>query len=227
MNQPTAGLVNYNVLVESVVPVICAAQGMEDPSTLLQEYLDKAQEVFQEKLDETFRVKLGLSKGNEGGDDLWRSLEPLLRSTRADWTIFWRQLSQVAKKFDGDSTDYEGMVDMLIGDAESESSPFYEPLTPEHRRQYLAWMEQWRDIVKDEEPGVGDRMLLTNPKYVLREWMLVEAYSSAAEGDEDVLKDVYELIQHPYDEGTPKQESLYYRRAHEDALTTGGTAFMS
>jgi len=225
LNQPTAGLVNYNVLVESVVPVICANMGIEDSSELLQEYLDKAQDVFQEKLDETFRVKLGLSKDNQGGDDLWQSLEPLLRTTRVDWTIFWRQLYLVAKDFDGDSTDYEAMLDTLIG--EGDSGPFYEPLTPEHRRQYLAWMERWIDILKEEEPGVAERMRLTNPKFVLREWMLVDAYSAAAEGDEDVLKDMFELIQHPYDEGTPQQESQYYCRAHEDALTAGGTAFMS
>ena len=121
-----------------------------------QEYLDKAQEIFQAKLDETFRVKLGLSKDNEGGDDLWRSLEPLLRTTRVDWTIFWRQLSYVAEEFRQGSTDYEGMLEMLIG--HGESSPFYEPLSPEHRRQYLAWIEQWRDILKDEEAGVAERM---------------------------------------------------------------------
>jgi uncharacterized protein YdiU (UPF0061 family) len=225
LNQPTAGLVNYSVLVESVVPVICAAKGIEDCSEMQQEYLDKAQEIFQAKLDETFRAKLGLSKDNEAGDDLWRSLEPLLRTTRVDWTIFWRQLSYVAEKFEAESTEYEDMLETLIG--QGESSPFYEPLSPEHRRQYLAWIKQWRDIVKDEEPGVAERMKLTNPKYVLREWMLVDAYSSAAEGDEEVLKEMFELIQHPYEEGTPQQESQYYCRAHEDALTTGGTAFMS
>ena len=225
LNQPTAGLVNYNVLVESVVPVICAAKGIEDPSELLGEYLEKAQGIFQNKLDETFRVKMGLSKENEAGDDLWLGLEPLLRTSRVDWTIFWRQLTHVAKEFERDSTDYEAMLDMLIG--EGESSPFYEPLSPEHRRQYLAWIEQWRDILKAEEDDVAEQMMFANPKYVLREWMLVEAYSAAAEGDEQALRDMYELIQHPYDEGTPQQGSQYYRRAHEDALTTGGTAFMS
>jgi uncharacterized protein YdiU (UPF0061 family) len=227
LNQPTAGYVNYNVLVESVVPVICAARNIEDPSETELQFLERAQELFQRKLDETFSVKLGLSKGNnnEAGRDLWRALEPLLRVSRVDWTIFWRQLTQVAKKYDGEeSTDYEGMLNILIN--EGDSSPFYEPLSPEHRLQLLTWIEQWRDVVKDET-GVAERMRLANPKYVLREWMLVDAYSAAAEGDESVLKDLFELIQKPYDEGTPKQESQYYRRAHEDDLTLGGTAFMS
>lgn len=225
LNQPTAGYVNYNVLVESVIPLICAARKIEDPTETELQFLERAQKLFQRKFDETFSVKMGLSKDNEAGRDLWQALEPLLRVSRVDWTIFWRQLTQVAKKYDGEeSTDYEGMLDILIN--EGDSSPFYEPLYPEHRLQYLAWIKQWRDIVKDE-PGAAERMRLANPKYVLREWMLVDAYSAAEEGDDDVLKELFELIQKPYDEGTPKQESQYYRRAPEDALTLGGTAFMS
>jgi uncharacterized protein YdiU (UPF0061 family) len=234
LNQPTAGYVNYNVLAESVVPVICAARNIQDPSDTLAYFQTRAQELFQRNLDKALAVKMGLSQKNEAaGKDLWRTLEPLLRVSRVDWTLFWRQLTLVAKKYPTDlesSTNYEEMLQTLIGEDEegdNSSSPFYEPLSPEHRVQYLDWIQQWRNVVKDEDEKVYERMRLSNPKYVLREWMLVDAYGSAAEGNEDILNKIFELIQKPYDEGTPEQESLYYRRAHEDALTLGGTAFMS
>jgi uncharacterized protein YdiU (UPF0061 family) len=241
LNQPAAGYVNYNVLVESVVPVICAARNMQDPTDTLAYFQTRAQELFQSNLDRALADKMGLSKqqSQDAGKDLWRTLEPLLRVSRVDWTLFWRHLTNVAKQFpnfesttttnnDNDNDDScEDMLTTLIG--EGDSSPFYEPLSPEHREQYRNWIQQWRNVVvkDDDKEGVYERMRLANPKYVLREWMLVDAYVAAAEGDDDILKDMFELIQTPYDEGTPEQESLYYRRAHEDALTMGGTAFMS
>ena len=88
-------------------------------------------------------------------------------------------------------------------------------------------------------------MRLANPKYVLREWMLVESYSKAApassqlpsmpftlpkpsgDGDESMIHELFELIKNPYDEGTAEQDEKYYRRAPDAALKAGGTAFMS
>jgi len=42
-----------------------------------------------------------------------------------------------------------------------------------------------------------------------------------------MIHELFELIQNPYDEGTPEQEEKYYRRAPDKALVQGGTAFMS
>lgn len=70
-------------------------------------------------------------------------------------------------------------------------------------------------------------MRAANPAYTLREWMLVEAYEAAAKGDDAVVRDLIDLVERPYDDGTPAHRSRYYRRAPDDALTAGGTAFMS
>ncbi|KAI2490815.1 hypothetical protein MHU86_23750 [Fragilaria crotonensis] len=123
---------------------------------------------------------------------------------------------------------YEAMLQVVVADGDA--SPFYEPLTPSYRQQYLEWITQWRtllaDVVGDTSSGDGERMRMSNPKYVLREWMLVKAYSDAANGNDDELHDLYALIQNPYDEGTLEQQK-YYRRTPEEAFMTAGTAFMS
>ena len=46
------------------------------------------------------------------------------------------------------------------------------------------------------------------PRYVPREWILVEAYEKAAEGDYSLVKELLELFRRPYDEQPPLVLSL-------------------
>lgn len=232
LNQPSACYANYNVLVESVVPVICAAKGLEDSDLVIKSFLEPAADVFQAAVDVVFRTKLGFAEDQDVADEVWASLEPLLRRSRVDWTIFFRELSYVARDFsNARSTDFEAMLTALQGDdsARDGSSPFYEPLEPELRTKWLAWMEQWRVALTSSGSfdTAAERMLKSNPKYVLREWILVDAYTAAAKGEEAELFYLYSLVQRPYDEGSPHEEARYYRRAPDEALQKGGTAFMS
>lgn len=231
LNQASAGFVNYQVLVESVVPVIAAAKNVE-PEEVTEEFMAKAQVVFEGKLEETFRLKLGLPEDADAGDDLWEVLKKLLQTSRVDWTLFWRQLTYVMRDFpDLDSSDYDEMMQVLEGSPNSPSGPFYEPLSPEKRRELIAWIKDWRDVVALSRPASGETvyesMKTKNPKYVLREWMLVDAYSTADNGDYTILNELYDLIQRPYDEGSDEEVQAYYRRAPENSIGRGGTAFMS
>jgi len=47
------------------------------------------------------------------------------------------------------------------------------------------------------------------------------------EVDESMIHELFSLIQDPYGEGTEEQDEKYYRRAPDEALKAGGTAFMS
>ena len=235
MNQPSAGLANYQVLVTSVFPVIAATRDVNEDEDKTVESINSimaaAQVTFQQKLDEMFRMKMGLNADSDVGDDLWETLQPLMRKSRVDWTLFWRQLTYVARDHADMETstmdDYEDVMKTLEGTGNS--SPFYEELSPELRRQWLAWLEQWCISLDQSNllKGAYDRMRKVNPKYVLREWMLVDAYTSADNEDMKPLHELYELIQRPYEEGSEQEIKEYYRRAPDRSLTTGGTAFMS
>ena len=66
-----------------------------------------------------------------------------------------------------------------------------------------------------------------NPKYVLREWMLVEAYEAAKlSGDFAPSEALQRLTARPYEEGTEEETARYYRPA-PSAFRNAGTAFMS
>ena len=68
-------------------------------------------------------------------------------------------------------------------------------------------------------------MKRASPKYVPREWMLLEAYTAATKGDSSVVHRLQEVFRAPYDE-QPQIEEMYYRRRPEEA-NQGGVAFMS
>ena len=57
-------------------------------------------------------------------------------------------------------------------------------------------------------------MRAENPKYILREWMLVEAYTAAKErGDFTLTHELFDLTAAPYAEGSDAMAAKYYRRA--------------
>jgi serine/tyrosine/threonine adenylyltransferase len=240
MNQPSAGFANYHVLVESVVPVICAARSIDDPTDTIKSFLEPAARQFQDAVDQVLRAKMGFQPDQDVGDALWEDLEPLLRVSRVDWTVFFRQLSYVAQHVaagsdDDDTAKWTGakLLEALEGGspnpADNVRTPFYEMLDDDSRRKFEDWLAQWMSELESSGSlaTAADRMLRTNPKFVLREWMLVDAYTGAQRGEEAELFNLHSLIQRPYDEGSEYETSRYYRRASDESLAAGGTAFMS
>ncbi|KAL7576374.1 hypothetical protein ACA910_018183 [Epithemia clementina (nom. ined.)] len=231
MNQPSAGYANYGVLVESAGLVISAARGDDSPVPVRKEFLNRAKEIFEKKIDEVFRIKLGFQTDHDVADDLWQTLEPLMRKSRTDWTVFWRRLAYILRDLP-ESDDYSAMFSLLdmVDEPYSGAGAFYQSPSDDIRQEWLAWLEQWRTAL--QASGISPKsayaqMAASNPKYVLREWMLVDAYSSAANDEEAELFNLFSLIQRPYDEGSDFETKKYFRRAPDEALTTGGTAFMS
>ena len=169
MNQPNAAFANYNVLVSSVVPVLCA-DGKQNPDEVAKEFLNKGAVVVEQAVSEMHRIKLGFDKDQDIGDDLFSSLEPLLRKSRTDWTLFYRQLTYVMRDFPKETdTDYEAMFAMLEGTEDEQKegrSVFYEPLAAEVKGEWILWMQQWREALKSSGSlGTAyERMRTANPK---------------------------------------------------------------
>jgi len=127
MNQPSAGYANYAVLVKSLMPIINVKRNA---------MLEKAQLGFSEAVDKAMRSKMGLVGDHllNAMDELWKEMEPLLRLSRGNWNLFWRQLTYVAAKYspamfnpDDLPPDYDGMMTFLLGGGPT--YPFYNPLT--------------------------------------------------------------------------------------------------
>ena len=69
-------------------------------------------------------------------------------------------------------------------------------------------------------------MKSVSPKYVPREWMLIDAYEAANKGDHSLVEELYRVFEKPFDE-QPEFEAKYYKKAPQAAFSRGGCAFMS
>lgn len=221
MNQPNAAIANYFTLVTAVMPVLG-----DDPVPKARELIASGASQIREAAADVWRVKLGFASASTGGPTaatLWADLEPLMNQSAVDYTIFWRQLPAILEKHSEDGGDVRPTA--LLAEA------FYLPASEGLLDEWDKWIGRWLSAVRSEEGagGVGailERLRSVNPKYVPREWMLVDAYDRAGHGDYSIVHELYKLFLHPYDE-QPGLAWKYYRRAPPEALRRGGCAFMS
>jgi uncharacterized protein YdiU (UPF0061 family) len=226
INQPNAALANFQTLASSCAPLL--ARGDAE----VKELVLSARNSIVEAVKETWRRKLGFAypASAERAEALWREMEPLMQTGKADWITLWRQLASVAAQ-PLSAADAELMAPL---DAWSSTpgahSAFYEPLAPgELRQDWVRFLRKWRAALEEEgeRAGAKARMERENPKFVPREWMLGEAYDAANNGDYSLVNQLHELLQDPYGEGPPELAHKYYRTAPKVALNKGGIAFMS
>merc|ERR1719482_2293932 len=117
--------------------------------------------------------KLGFSQeafdrvesGNKFGLAVLKEALELLEASEGDYTLFWRQLAKVAEG--------GGLADL---------EPAFEALPAKLRPKWEAWVEKYRKGV-DAGSQAATRMRCVSPKYVPREWMLLQAYTAANGGD--------------------------------------------
>jgi uncharacterized protein YdiU (UPF0061 family) len=128
------------------------------------------------------RAKLGLVDARDDDADLLLELFRLLEARRVDWTGFWRALSH----------DDAGAL-LLLGEDEASR----------------AWSARYAARVAAEPRTAAERyaaMRATNPKYVLRNWVVQEAIEACEAGDDDVVRALLDVLRAPYDEH-PRHEA--------------------
>jgi uncharacterized protein YdiU (UPF0061 family) len=185
--QPNIAYWNLYCLGQSLMPLI-------GDQEMAVQVLEGYKQSFARALGDAMRAKLGL-QGELADDSLrevdWALVEDLLQllaSERVDYTIFWRRLSQAMAHEPGtwawDAPHWQALVDLLLD-----------------RPRLQAWLQRYRERVGTAraEP-LGQRMLQTNPKYVLRNHLAEIAIRQAREGDYSEVQRLATLLQTPFDE---------------------------
>mmetsp|Transcript_15521 Transcript_15521/g.50875 ORF Transcript_15521/g.50875 Transcript_15521/m.50875 type:complete len:628 (+) Transcript_15521:1142-3025(+) len=203
--QPAAARANFATFARSLLPLF-----RDDPEPLRSLVEDESQAIFQGAVDACFARKLGFLASCDASKAAWSGLEPILRKGHFDYTIFFRELAE--RPLD---VDAETLIDRASYSTSSDTSS----------ELLEAWLADWRRDVPSQL--LSQRMTAANPKYILREWMLVEAYRAAEKGDLSVAETLYDVIKRPYDDQGQDRNAKYYRKADPADLRRPGTAFMT
>ena len=208
-NQPQAAQKNFSSFCSSLKPLL------KSHPNALQE-LEKIENnffiVMQSKIEKMWASKLGLKKFDF---ELFEELIDLLIATKVDYTIFFRELSNIPD------------------DIEALKKSFYnEELKNENLKfRWDNWLEKWKtklnNTTKEDKKTISDKMKKTNPKYILREWHLVEAYKQAQKGNYQLVNELQEIMTKPYEEQTIKIEEKYYIKKPSDFFGIAGISHVS
>jgi uncharacterized protein YdiU (UPF0061 family) len=223
LNQPVAAERNFQMFCTALRPLLTLK-----PDCLRQ--LDELQSgfstVMQAQMEQMWAAKLGLSTFNAA---LLCELETLMMQTPVDYTMFFRELSA------------------LPSDIGPLKKSFYQDLQRAPKglgQRWSEWLTQWQTLLDigsasttdantDAKTGqprtreeISRQMKLVNPKYSLREWLLVPAYIQASMGNYSLVRELQAVMTQPYAEQS-QEEDKYYRLKASEFFAVGGLSHLS
>ncbi|OCL99497.1 hypothetical protein AAX29_01311 [Aliarcobacter thereius] len=208
LNQPRAAQKNFKSFCNSLKPLISLnKEALEKLENIENNFAN----VMQDKMQNMWASKLGLEKFDY---ELFDELINLMIDTKVDFTIFFRELSNIPD------------------DISTLEKSFYDNLNNENlKSRWQKWLESWKSKidVNDEESRqkLSNQMKLTNPKYILREWHLVWAYKEAEKGNYEPVNELQEIMTKPYEEQTKEIEEKYYTKKPSDFFGIAGISHVS
>ena len=155
-NQPKITLWNLTCLAKALVPVL---DKNEDVAIeLAKSTLDRFPGYFFEENVASLRRKLGLTTNQEGDENLAKDFLDLLEAEKADFTLAFRRLSELAGN----------MPDINVGSLFTFTPAFDD------------WLTHWRKRCADENHDRRQlQMLATNPAIIPRNHLVEEVISTA------------------------------------------------
>lgn len=170
-NQPRIGEWNLRALMVALAPLV----SMEQMEKALEQY----GALYTSHFVYLMRQKIGLTTKEEGDIALLQHLFGMLQGLNIDYTLFFRTLS----RYNGDRT---ALLKLGL---------YHQPMHD--------WLDSYDERLQNDELGLDERqakMLQTNPKYVLKNYMLQEAIEAAEQGEYRLVEALFSIAQNPYDE---------------------------
>ena len=205
-NQPLAAGANYQMFWSAVRPLLA------DNSEALAQ-LDSIRDGFagamNQELEAMWARKLGLAAPDAG---LVNELLELMLRSQADYTIFFRRLSEIP------ATTPEHLLTL--------KQSFYEPSSEALDAAWSGWLERWRAQIGDllETSAAMKRV---NPAITWREWLIAPAYQQAEQGDTTLLQELQAVFSHPYDAPSAELAATYDRLKPREFFNAGGVSHYS
>ena len=196
--QPEIALWNLVQLANAIYPLI---ESVEPLQLALSVYNETYQQGWQSMMAE----KLGLKSFDpETDDELCKELLALLAEVETDMSIFYRKLAFINVEVELDGQSDEQLIEPLL-----DAWYRFEAVSAEYKSRFANWLRLYILRVQKEGTHQTDkkqRMNSVNPKYVLRNYLSQLAIDKAEQGEFSMVKELLELMRHPYDEQPDKEE---------------------
>lgn len=170
--QPNVSYWNLTMLSRALVPIISEER-------MQQKLDDFGAFLYPDAYVDVMREKMGLAVKLEDDVELVKELVGALHDCVIDHTLFYRTLS----RYNGDRNM---LLDIVID-----------------RDALDSWLDLYDRRLFQEtrpQPEREAAMLRSNPKYVLKNYMLQEAITLAEKGDNSMVETLLDIARHPFDE---------------------------
>ncbi len=217
LNQPVAAERNFHMFWSALRPLLTSLTSHADYLRQLDEIRSGFAQVMQAEMEKMWAAKLGLVTFHAA---LFSELASLMLQTPVDYTLFFRELS------------------MLPDDIGPLKKSFYK--NPQGMDQrWSEWLTKWKSLIVSASTTdanaakprtreeLSRQMKLVNPKYSLREWFLVPAYSQASAGNYALVQELQEVMTQPYAEQAKDVEDKYYRLKPSEFFEVAGLSYVS
>ncbi|MFZ6817707.1 protein adenylyltransferase SelO [Undibacterium sp. Ji22W] len=172
--QPRIGQWNCHALAQALLPLI---GDVESTQEALSHYVEHY-EVHYHKL---MRQKFGLLDQIPDDDELFAEYLDLMASTRTDFTLAFRNLSQIKHQ---PSTNDNALRDLFLD-----------------RAGLDIWLERYRLRLQQENSNDVERQLRmnqVNPKYILRNYLAQQAIEKAEQKDFSEIEKLLKILVNPF-----------------------------
>ena len=159
---------------------------------ILEKILNDFTEIFWTKHDKMMAAKFGFEAVLENDGEFFTKAQEILEDLKIDHTLFFKQLENLDEK-----------SDLKIHFSEV----FYEILSDEQLLKFAEFIKNYRDrLSKNAITGPESLAIMkkTNPKFILRNYLLFECIAELNEGKKDLFRKLSTALENPYEEIYPE-----------------------
>ncbi|CAJ1082663.1 protein adenylyltransferase SelO-1%2C mitochondrial-like [Xyrichtys novacula] len=178
--QADVGLFNLEKLLLALSPVLSGKQ-QKEAYMILKGYAD----IYQERIYELFKAKLGLQGEEEDDGYIIALLLKLMEDTRSDFTMTFRELSELS---DQQLQNQDFTQTWALEDLSSHE------LFSDWLGLYLQRLSRQNESDVDRQ----NRMKNVNPRYVLRNWMAESAIKKTEINDFSEVELLHRTLSSPF-----------------------------
>ena len=205
LNQTSAAKANYIMFISALEPLL---KGKHKSLEKLDYFKHSFAKSMTKEMESMWSKKLGLKIYDE---KLVNTLFNLMQLSKADYTIFFRKLSNIPNKID------------------SLKNSFYELNSTELDSKWNNWLSIWRNNINANNNYLetSKKMKLVNPKYTWREWLIAPAYKKAEQGDYSEINALQAVFKNPYDDQCDEVQKKYDLLRPKNFSNLGGISHYS